>query len=71
MSRQRKPAYRITGPEIDLKAEVILDSKGRRVDQAYVDRALVDVEEDGAHQVAFFFAQALISGTSSSAPASP
>ena len=46
MSRQRKPAYRITGPEIDLKAEVILDSKGRRVDQAYVDRALVDVEED-------------------------
>ena len=44
MSRQCKPAYRITGFEIDLEAEVILDSLGRCVDQAYVDRALFDGE---------------------------
>ena len=52
MSRQGKPAYKISGPEIDLEAEVILDSKGRRVDQAYVDRALADVEEDLAGELA-------------------
>ena len=46
MSRRGKPAYKITGPEIDLKAEVVLDSKGCRVDQAYVDRALAEVEEE-------------------------
>ncbi|CAB4970260.1 MAG: CopG family transcriptional regulator [Actinobacteria bacterium] len=50
MSRQAKPAYKITGPEVDLHAEVILDSRGRRVDQAYVDRALADVEEDLARR---------------------
>ncbi|MFM8351921.1 MAG: hypothetical protein ACKN9D_12765 [Actinomycetales bacterium] len=51
MSRQGKPAYKVTGPEIDIEAEVILDSMGRRVDQAYVDRALADVEEDLARRV--------------------
>lgn len=50
MSRQGKPAYKITGPEIYLEVEVILDSKGRRVDQAYVDRALADVEDDLARR---------------------
>jgi hypothetical protein len=50
MSRQGKPAYKITGPEIDLDSEAILDSKGRRVDQAYVDRALADVEDDLARR---------------------
>jgi predicted HicB family RNase H-like nuclease len=50
MNRQGKPAYKITGPEIDLEAVVILDSKGRRVDQAYVDRALADVEEELARR---------------------
>jgi len=42
MSRPGKPAYTITGLEIDLEAEVILDSLGRRVDQASVDWALVE-----------------------------
>jgi hypothetical protein len=37
--------YVITGPDVDLTEEVILDSKGRRVDQEYVDRALAEVEE--------------------------
>jgi predicted HicB family RNase H-like nuclease len=50
MNRQGQPVYKITGPEMDLEAEVILDSKGRRVDQAYVDRALADVEEDLARR---------------------
>jgi hypothetical protein len=51
MSRQGKPAYKVVGPEIDLEEEVILDSMGRRVDQAYVDRALADVEENLARRV--------------------
>lgn len=36
---------KITGPDIDLEAEVILDSKGRRVDQAYIDRALAELDD--------------------------
>jgi len=40
------PDYSIVGPEVDLGSEVILDSKGRRVDQAYIDLALAEVEED-------------------------
>lgn len=43
-SASRKRRYRIVGPDVDLDKDVILDSKGRRVDQAYVDRALDDVE---------------------------
>jgi hypothetical protein len=43
---KESPDYSIVGPEIDVDSEVILDSKGRRVDQAYVDRALAEVEED-------------------------
>lgn len=46
MSQQGKPAYKITGAEIDVETEVILDSKGRRVDQAYIDLARAEVEED-------------------------
>ena len=34
----------------DDRGEEILDSRGRRVDQAYVDRALADVEEDLARR---------------------
>ena len=44
MKRERAKGVRITGPDVDLEREVILDSKGRRVDQAYVDRALADVD---------------------------
>lgn len=46
MSRKKASTVRIVGPEVDLDRDVILDSKGRRVDQAYVDRALTEVEED-------------------------
>lgn len=44
MNRKRDNGVRITGPDVDLEREVILDSKGQRVDQAYVDRALADVD---------------------------
>lgn len=46
MDSDEAPDYSIVGPEVDLHSEAILDSKGRRVDQAYVDRALAEVEED-------------------------
>ena len=36
--------YVITGPDIDLETEVVLDSDGRRIDQAYVDEIV-----DAAH----------------------
>jgi|688.fasta_scaffold1231592_1 hypothetical protein len=37
MSRKGKDTYTIEGPYLDLEKEVILDSEGRRIDQAYVD----------------------------------
>ena len=46
MSRTRTNALMIVGPDVDLEREVILDSRGRRVDQAYVDQALAEVEAD-------------------------
>lgn len=45
-----KGTSRIVGSEIDLASEVIRDSKGRRVDQAYIDRALGEVEADVARR---------------------
>lgn len=45
MTRPRRRSRLISGPEIDLETEVIVDSQGHRVDQAYVDRALAEVEE--------------------------
>lgn len=50
MSRKSMSSQRIVGPEIDLDSEVLVDSKGRRVDRAYVDRALAEVEEDVARR---------------------
>lgn len=44
MTRKRANSLCITGPDVDLEREVILDSKGQRVDQAYVDRALAEVD---------------------------
>ena len=44
MNRRRDTGVRITGTDVDLEREVILDSKGQRVDQAYVDRALAEVD---------------------------
>ena len=46
MTGRSRTRVRITGPEVDLEREVILDSRGRRVDQAYVEDALAEVEED-------------------------
>jgi hypothetical protein len=39
MSGKRK-VYTIGGPYVDLDKEVVLDSQGRRIDQAYVDRVV-------------------------------
>ena len=44
MTRKRANGPRITGPDVDLEREVIRDSKGRRVDHAYVERALAEVD---------------------------
>lgn len=33
-----------------MEAETILDGRGRRVDQTYIDRALAEVEEDVARR---------------------
>ncbi len=41
----QKSRYVITGPDIDLETEVVLDSDGRRIDQAYVDEVV-----DAAHE---------------------
>lgn len=46
MSRRSEGTYQITGPDIELSGEVILDRSGRRIDQAYVDRAVAEVEDD-------------------------
>ena len=50
MSRKATSSQRIVGPEIDLDSEVLVDSKGRRVDRAYAERALAEVEEDIARR---------------------
>ena len=41
----RKGSYVITGPDVDLETEVVLDSDGRRIDQAYVDEVVVKAHE--------------------------
>jgi hypothetical protein len=46
MSRIRQPSVKIVGPDINLEEEVILDSKGRRVDQSYIELAMQEVEEE-------------------------
>jgi len=50
-SRRQAPGLRITGPDLDLNREELRDSRGRRVDDAYVDRALAEVEEDLAQRL--------------------
>ena len=42
MSRKGKSknTYTVTGPDVDLEADVVIDSDGRRIDQAYVDEVL-------------------------------
>ena len=50
MTRQRRSSRLISGPEIDLETEVIVDSQGHRVDQAYVEQALAEVEEAVARE---------------------
>ena len=44
MTRRKSDTWRIVGPEIDLEKEVILDSEGRRIDSAYVDQTLAEVD---------------------------
>ena len=64
MSRTQRPQVLITGPEVDLQREVIIDSRGRRVDQAYVDEALAEVEEDVRRRAG----RPSLSGTSEHSP---
>ena len=40
-----KDRYTITGADVDLAAEVIVDSDGRRIDQAYVDEVVASAHE--------------------------
>lgn len=42
----KRKTYEVIGPEIDLEKEVVRDSQGRRVDKAYVEQALAEVEAD-------------------------
>jgi hypothetical protein len=64
MSGMSRTRVRITGPEVDLQREVIIDSRGRRVDQAYVDEALAEVEEDVRRRAG----RPSLSGTSERSP---
>ena len=45
MSIDGKDRYKITGADVDLAAEVIIDSDGRRIDQAYVDEVVASAHE--------------------------
>lgn len=41
----RKPRFVIGGPDVDLATEVIVDSDGRRIDDAYVDEVVALAHE--------------------------
>ena len=43
MSSKRR--YVVTGPEIDLETDVVLDSDGRRIDDAYIDEVVAAAHE--------------------------
>lgn len=64
MSRNRQSSVKIIGPDINLEEEVILDSKGRRVDQSYVELAMQEVEEELAKRAG----RPSLTGTSAHSP---
>jgi hypothetical protein len=64
MSRSRQTSVKIVGPDIDLEKEVILDSKGRRVDQSYIEQAMQEVEEELAKRAG----RPSLTGTSAHSP---
>jgi hypothetical protein len=64
MSRIRQPSVKIVGPDINLEEEVILDSKGRRVDQSYIELAMQEVEEELAKRAG----RPSLTGTSAHSP---
>jgi len=64
MSKSQQQSVKIVGPEIDLEEEVILDSKGRRVDQSYVELAMLEVEEELAKRAG----RPSLTGTSAHSP---
>lgn len=43
MAGRKASPWRITGREIDLEREVVRDSRGRRIDTAYVDEVVASV----------------------------
>lgn len=62
--RTQPDTYVVVGPEIDVDAEEILDSRGRRVDHSYIETALRDVEEDLARRAG----RPSLTGTSAHSP---
>jgi hypothetical protein len=64
MSRSRQSSVKIVGPDINLEEEVILDSKGRRVDQSYIELAMQEVEEELAKRAG----RPSLTGTSAHSP---
>jgi len=64
MSRSRQTSVKIVGPDVDLEKEVILDSKGRRVDQSYIEQAMQEVEEELAKRAG----RPSLTGTSAHSP---
>ena len=64
MSTSRQSSVKIIGPDINLEEEVILDSKGRRVDQSYIELAMQEVEEELAKRAG----RPSLTGTSAHSP---
>ena len=64
MSRSHQSSVKIVGPDIKLEEEVILDSKGRRVDQSYIELAMQEVEEELAKRAG----RPSLTGTSAHSP---
>jgi hypothetical protein len=64
MNRKRNEAYIVIGPDVNLEEEVILDSKGRRVDQSYIELAMQEVEEELAKRAG----RPSLTGTSAHSP---
>lgn len=54
----------IAGPQVDLEREDVRDSRGRRVDRAYVDQALAEAE----HELAQRFGRPSLTGRSEHSP---
>lgn len=50
MPKREPSPWKFTGKEVDLEHEVVLDSRGRRIDNAYVDRLVQSVHDQVARR---------------------